>query len=182
MSGDQIGWFQWLTFGLPLALTLEAYLFLVVNLLYLRAPTTELAKAVHLESLQEDRKAHPRGAEIVAMLDYAVCVILWITRKMTSGSFTGWAEYFRGVGNGTVAILCTIVMFLCPAEGAGPKDRAAASTQGPWVIDWAIAQTIMWNILILITGGFALSAGVRASGLDNLIAQASPPWEAFPTA
>jgi len=182
MSGEQIGWFQWLTFGLPLSLSLVACIFVVINLQYLRAPTSELVGAINLEGLKQDRKALPpfRGAELVVILDYTLCVVLWISRKITIGSFNGWHEYFPEVGNGTVALLCTLLLFVWPAEGVRPKQGAAAGTQGPRVMDWAAAKTIKWNTLILIAGGFALSAGVTGSGLDRLIANAFSPLEAMP--
>jgi len=182
MSGEQIGWFQWFVFGLPLSLALELCLFVIINVLYLRAPSSELAKAVNLEKLEEDRKALPpvRGAEVFVLLDYALCVTLWITRKISVGGFDGWGDHLPMVGNGTVALLCTMLLFVWPAEGVRPKEGGAAGTQGPRVMDWAAAKTIKWNTLILIAGGFALSAGVTASGLDRLIAKAFSPLERLP--
>ena len=182
MSGEQVGWFQWLMFGLPLALSIEVFLFVIINVAYLRAPTAELAKAVNLDGLIRDRNALPpvRGAEVVVVLDYAVCIFLWITRKINIGSFNGWHEYLPDVGNGTVALLCTIFLFVCPAKGVRSAQGGDAGTQGPRVMDWDAAKTIKWSTLILISGGFALSAGVTASGLDRLIAEAFSPLEALP--
>lgn len=52
--------------------------------------------------------------------------------------------------------------------------------QGPRVMDWEAAKQVKWNTLILIAGGFALSAGVESSGLDKMIAEAFQPMTNLP--
>jgi len=47
-------------------------------------------------------------------------------------------------------------------------------------MDWGTAKTMQWKTLILIAGGFALSAGVEASGLSNIIASAFAPIQHLP--
>eukprot|EP00854_Cymbomonas_tetramitiformis_P003722 gene3722-4663_t len=79
----------------------------------------------------------------------------------------------------TVVVLHYVVCVVLwtTRTGTRPALGGAAGTQGPRVMDWDAANKLKWSTLLLIGGGFALSAGVEKSGLSNLIAKAFEPLQ-----
>ncbi|KAK3271979.1 hypothetical protein CYMTET_19701 [Cymbomonas tetramitiformis] len=178
-SGEDIGWLQWLAFALPLSALLNVCVYCICCGVYCNSPTSVVAQVINMESLLEEKAQLPawRLEETVVVLHYVVCVVLWTTRTVTLGAFNGWGVYFPFVGNGTVAVMCAASLFAWPAQGTRPALGGAAGTQGPRVMDWDAANKLKWSTLLLIGGGFALSAGVEKSGLSNLIAKAFEPLQ-----
>jgi sodium-dependent dicarboxylate transporter 2/3/5 len=63
------------------------------------------------------------------------------------------------IDDGTVAITIAALLFVIPAR----RGETA-------LLDWETARKLPWGIVLLLGGGFALAAGVKASGLGGYLA------------
>jgi sodium-dependent dicarboxylate transporter 2/3/5 len=81
-------------------------------------------------------------------------VLLWCTR--TLGNYPGWSNLFDGYPNeGTVSIVMAILLFLVPNKMAEEQK----------LMDWSTCKQLPWDVILLLGGGFALSAGIEKSKL-----------------
>eukprot|EP00668_Euglena_longa_P003307 GGOE01003870.1.p1 GENE.GGOE01003870.1~~GGOE01003870.1.p1 ORF type:complete len:535 (+),score=87.52 GGOE01003870.1:87-1691(+) len=172
LSGREMGWTRWLAFSLPLALLYEILIFCLFRFLFCRGSEHQLKAALNLQGLDQQRRGlQPwSGEHTLVVLIFALCVSLWAMRDITFGPLPPWADYFDGaVSNGTVAIGCSILLFGLPLRG---KVR---------LLDWRTVQReVSFSTIILLGGGFAMSAGVQASGLAAIITNLLKPLGVLP--
>jgi sodium-dependent dicarboxylate transporter 2/3/5 len=180
---DELSFAQWMLIWLPLlALYLPLGWWLLTRVV-LRVESRSTAGA---EAIGERRRAlGPTTAPEWRMgLLFGATVLLWITRAdLELGAFTvpGWQdvwERWTGAGslsNSTVAVAAAVLAFVVPA---GCRVRRGAK-----LMDWDTAKGLPWEVLLLLGGGFCLAAGVRESGLDEVLGAAFgpaldglPPW------
>ncbi len=157
-----IGFASWLFFALPISVTLLAITWALLAWRFAPPPG-----ALHLdrETFREHYAAlgRPSWAERVVLVDFAVLVVLWLTRAdLTVGSLTlpGWSRLFPQPGflnDGTVAVALAVALFLIPSR-AGDGGR---------VMDWTTASRLPWHIVLLFGGGFALAAAFDHGGLST---------------
>lgn len=97
-----------------------------------------------------------RPAERRVMVVFALTALAWITRTEPAGGWTGLIGA-RGVGDATVALAASVVLFLIP-DGAGGR-----------LLDWRTANRIPWGLLLLFGGGIALARAFDESGLSKAL-------------
>ena len=88
-------------------------------------------------------------------------IVLWMTRSLTN-DIPGWGVLFHGkVGDGTVTIMMTTLLFIIPnGKGGGEK-----------LMDWGKCRKLQWNIILLLGAGFAIAEGFKASGLTDILSE-----------
>eukprot|EP00667_Euglena_gracilis_P013222 EG_transcript_13619 len=172
LTGQEMGWTRWLAFALPLALVYEVLIFFLFRFLFCRGSEQQLKAALNLQGLEQQKRGLlPWSAEHTWVVTiFAACVALWATRDLSFGPLTPWADYFDGaVSNGTVAIGCSVLLFALPLRG---KTR---------LLDWRTVQRdVSFSTILLLGGGFAMSAGVQASGLAAIITDLLKPLGVLP--
>jgi len=87
---------------------------------------------------------------------FALTALAWTTRVEPYG---GWSRLLDApeVGDGTVALLAAVVMFVLP-DGRGGR-----------LLDWQIAAKIPWGVLLLLGGGIAIARAFEVSGLSQAL-------------
>lgn len=110
-------------------------------------------------------------AEVRIALLFGLAVLLWATRgdlNLGSGEVVhGWANWLfpgkgeRAIGDGSVAVLVAILVFLVPA---GTPDGAR-------LIDWQTARTMPFDLLLLLGGGIALADAFEPTGLSKALGE-----------
>lgn len=90
---------------------------------------------------------------------FALTALAWTTRVEPLGGWSGLLGT-PGVGDSTVALFATVVLFLLP-NGHGGR-----------LLDWTTAAKIPWGVLLLLGGGIAIARGFEASGLSQALSGA----------
>jgi sodium-dependent dicarboxylate transporter 2/3/5 len=152
--GRSISFATWISFGLPLAIV-----FLLITWLYL----TRFAFPIEIKSLpggkrlirEQLNRLGPMAWEEKAVLAvFCTVALAWIIRGVVD------IELFRKLHDSTIAIAGALLLFVIPSNLA----------KGEFLLDWATAVKIPWDIIILFGGGFALAHGFSQSGLTEWIA------------
>jgi len=127
--------------------------------------------------IELEKGAHATTAQRRTLVMFGLTALAWITREVPWG---GWEGLLRQaapdgvrieVGDGTVAILALVAMFLIPS-GEGKGER---------LLDWPTAASIPWGVLLLFGGGIAIASAFEYSGLSKVIGQVLTGLHAWPT-
>jgi sodium-dependent dicarboxylate transporter 2/3/5 len=175
-----IGFAQWMSVGLPLAL-----IFLLIGWVVI----TRLVFKVGTEPLGDQATVRRRLAEMGTMstaerrmaLVFLAVALLWVTgddlRLGDGPAIPGWRSLLglQYLTDTAVAMTGAILLFLIPSGQRGTTRR------GDQLMEWTFAeQRIPWGILLLIGGGFALAAGVEKAGLAPIIGGAMAGLDSLP--
>lgn len=160
----EIGFMRWMLLAFPLAAVylVLAWLFLAYGLMRVPAAGAQAGR----DALQAQRAAlGPMSlGERVVVTVFFLTVAAWVFRvDIPLGRLVipGWSTRLGlSVHDGTIAIAAATLLFVIPTN-----LRA-----GKFVLDWASAVRIPWEVLLLFGGGFALAAGFRETGLDQWLA------------
>ncbi len=170
-TAPEISFSQWMLFALPLTLLL---LLITWGFLVWKFCFNGIDFNVDQGLFQQQRKSLGRMKyeEKWVLVIFALTALLWLTRSdLIIGTFTfpGWGNWFLHttatgdsfslVDDGTVAIGMALLLFFLPA-----KDPANGK-----LLRWEDLRDFPWGILWLFGGGFALAAGVMASGLSECL-------------
>jgi len=164
-DAPDIGFVRWMGVGLPLVIIFVPIAWLLLTrFLHPPGAAGETCDPEVLESQRRDLGPMGRGERLI-MAVFTLTSLLWIFRSpIEIGVFKvpGWSELFPNPGaidDATVAVGMAIICFLLPVD----------LKRGVFLMRWRWAASIPWGVLILFGGGFALSAGFQASGLDHWI-------------
>ena len=170
-AAPDISFAEWMSFAFPVSILLLCSAWAVLYLLFCRDRKNTQTIKMTMDRSVISREYRALGSmayeEIVVLVVFGVMAALWMTRiGLTIGDFTlrGWADTLGVkdfVDDGTVAILCAVVLFIIPA-------RNQKHTK---IMDWEATAKLPWGIVLLFGGGFALAAGFKASGLSAWLGQ-----------
>lgn len=144
----QIGFFQWMLLGLPVVLVMLPLCYLLLTRLIFPMRGLELGavRGVIHEELDKLGKMD-RGERIVAIV-FTLAAFFWIFR-----SFLGLPVTDSGI-----AMIAALLLFAIPV-----------SRREGFVLDWSVARSLPWGVLMLFGGGLALASGFESSGLAEWI-------------
>jgi len=175
---NEIGFLQWMTFGIPVTVILLPVIWLLLTRVIFRITGETIASA--RAALVQKRRAlgSMKYDEKATLFVFVATAAGWIFRKdiiLGSVVIPGWSGLFphpEYINDATVAIAAALVLFCFPT------DRKFRS----FLLTWREARGIPWGILILFGGGIALASGFTSSGLSEWFAhnlkslQGIPPW------
>ena len=98
------------------------------------------------------------------MLVFLATVLAWMSRRAITNALG-----IDGISDTTIAIGAVFLLFTVPA---GDRDGT--------LLEWDDMTKLPWGVLLLFGGGFALAAGITASGLSSWIGGQLAPLGVLP--
>lgn len=147
---------QWMSWGIPVVLTLLPLAWWWVT----RAVPREL-------DIQLPAVGPWRSAERRVLVVFGLTAVAWITRAEPFGGWQTWLDV-PAANDASVALLAVVALFVVRDD------------QGEPLIDWAKASQIPWGVLLLFGGGICLARAFVASGLSAQVGDALTTVAALP--
>ncbi|WFS63139.1 DASS family sodium-coupled anion symporter [Pseudodesulfovibrio thermohalotolerans] len=162
MFGVQIGFGQWMLFGVPLSVvTLAVAWFLLCKFLY---PTGGMKLAGGAKIIDDEvKKLGPMTSQEKKIVVVGCFVAtFWLARGfLAKSSFVlGIMPHFKYIGDATIGILGALILFAIPVD----------FKKGKFLLDWKTAVKIPWDVILLFGGGLAIANGFAKTGLAAYIA------------
>jgi sodium-dependent dicarboxylate transporter 2/3/5 len=164
-----ISFLQWMLAFAPFALLLTAIFTWCLTRFVLPLPSGPLTGGEAIVAKARAQGPMTTPERRVAWL-FSAAVLLWITRgdvRLSSETVVhGWAHYLRPTGSkddflpdGLVAILVAIAAFVIPSGAARHEPR--------YLMNWATAQKLPFDILFLLGAGIALARAFEPTGVSR---------------
>lgn len=151
--GIEIGFAQWMLIGLPIAVFLLPATWLILTRVAFHIPGEARSEG-------DDNTLEIAGPAPLTVQAKIVAVII-IVAALALVSRPALQTLFPSVPitDAGIFIFAALVLFAIPAGSAG----------GGRLLSWEDAQTIRWDVLILVGGGIALASAIDQSGLSRWI-------------
>ncbi len=156
--GIQISFLTWMLYGLPvvvIGVPLCAFILLRVQKVTAGSFDVDAARA-------SIGKARPMSVAEKRLVPIFLLVIgMWIGQPLLEPLLPK-----GGITDGSVAIACSLLLFLIP-DGTGRP-----------LLTWQEADRAPWGVIMMFGGGLALAAGITQSGLAAWLGEALEPLSA----
>ena len=152
--GVTISFAAWLTFALPLSITLLLITWVYLTRIGFRSEITELPGGRRLIDNQLAALGPMSREERWVLIVFTSVACAWIGRSLID------LPLLKTVQDSSIAIAGALILFLIPTN---LKRRE-------FLLDWPTAVKIPWDIILLFGGGFALAHGFQQSGLSQWLA------------
>ncbi|MGV6820510.1 MAG: SLC13 family permease [Parvularcula sp.] len=156
-GGYAIDFAKWMMIGIPAVLLLLPMAWFVLT--RWSFPIGQLKAGQSRAVISEELRAlgPMTTPEVRTMLLFLLVAGLWVFKGPLKGIEVGGVVPFSGLTDSVTAVLGAVLAFLIPAGGQRGRGRS--------LLDWSVAETIPWGVLLLFGGGMALAGAIRASGL-----------------
>ncbi|KAM5245866.1 Na(+)/dicarboxylate cotransporter 3 [Ctenodactylus gundi] len=193
---DVVNFGSWFIFAFPLMLLFLCVGWLWISFLYgglslrdwrkkksnIRADAEDKARAVIREEFQN--LGPIRFAERAVFILFCMFAILLFSRDPKF--IPGWASLFNPgfVSDAVTGVAIVTILFFFPSQRPSLKwwfDLKASNVETEPLLTWKKAQeTVPWNVILLLGGGFAMAKGCEESGLSVWIGGQLHPLENVP--
>lgn len=167
-AGFDIGFEQWVGFGLPaVVLLLPAAWFVLTRWSFtIGAAAQNDARTVVRDRLAALGPISTPQARVMTV--FVIIASLWMFRRPLNGvEFTLFNQSltpFAGLKDQVTAILAVLLCFLIPAGGD--------TKPGTRLLDWSVGERIPWGVVLLFGGGMSLATAITSSGLGAFLGDA----------
>ncbi|XP_046979334.1 protein I'm not dead yet-like [Schistocerca americana] len=190
-EAEGINFASWMIFCVPLMLLSVTAAWMWLNVLYMglfrkqtdngKKKGEEHAKAVRQVIHQSYSELGPMTYHEGSVLFlFVAIVLLWFFREPEF--IPGWAKYISNVEieDATPAMLIVFLLFCLPANLNFLKLNKSGDAS-PALLHWkAVHEKVPWGLVLLLGGGFAMAAGTKASGLNQLLGETLVALEVLP--
>ncbi|OLT43757.1 anion transporter [Saccharomonospora sp. CUA-673] len=171
-QGINIGFGQWMLFGLPVAVVFLFITWFLLSKVVYRPKLTELPGGKELIREQLDEMGPMSRGEKNALGVFIGAALAWIVlplladEQIMGGAAITWLEY---ASDSVVAMTVAVVLFILPVR------------RGVRTMDWDTAKQLPWGILLLFGGGLALSKQFEDTGFAAWLGDQVTNLEVLPT-
>ncbi|MCJ2164751.1 MULTISPECIES: DASS family sodium-coupled anion symporter [unclassified Pseudodesulfovibrio] len=162
MFGVQIGFGQWMLFGVPLSIIMIATSWFIMTKFLFPMGDMRIAGGEKIIS-DEVKKLGPMTSEEKKIVVVGCFVAtFWLARGfMADMPFViDIMPHFKYIGDATIGILGSLILFAIPVN----------FKKGEFLLDWKTAVKIPWDVILLFGGGLAIANGFAKTGLAAYIA------------
>ena len=153
--GRDISFFQWMTYGLPVAIVGIAIVWVYVTKFHIPPRMNSLPGGTAVIEEELEKLGSINREEKLVLIVFTATAIAWVSRPFVLQSV------FPEIDDATIAILGALILFLLPAR--------TEDGERTFVLDWSTAVRIPWGIILLLGSGFAIAAAFQETGLDQWI-------------
>ncbi|WP_010142460.1 SLC13 family permease, partial [Oceanicola sp. S124] len=148
--GVEIGFLQWMLIGVPVVLVMLPVCFLLLSRVIFPMKGLDLRGVSAVIAEEHARLGRMDRGEITVALVFGAAAFFWITR-----GFLGLP-----INDAGIAMAAALLLFAIPL---GRKEG--------FVLDWSVARSLPWGVLMLFGGGLALAGAFNATGLAEWIGE-----------
>lgn len=150
-----IGFGQWMLFGLPVAVVLLVATWLLLTKVLYRTTMTDIPGGRELFRGELDKLGPMNRGERVVGVVFVCTALMWILREPLTQLF----PLLSSLDDTGIAIIAALVLFAVPVD----------AKRGVFTLDWTSAAKLPWGVLLLFGGGLSLASAIDSSGLDDFI-------------
>jgi len=153
--GFELGFGRWMLFGLPLSAVFLVIAWWLLTRVLCPVTGGELPGGRAMIRAELARLGPMGAGERLTLGVFALAAFLWVFREL----LTGVAPWLAGLNDAQIAVSAGLLLFALPVR---PRE-------GVFVLDWATASRLPWDVLLLFGGGLSLAAAIGSTGLDAAI-------------
>jgi len=164
LLGETIDFFEFLSYGLPVALLLLPACWALLVFVFHRERIS-LDESGRAALVTRRAELGPLvGGERATLVLFAAVALAWFFREpKVIGNLTifGLTTLLPGLTDAGIAVIAAIALFLVSGRTTTGERRA--------LLTWHEAREIPWDVLLLFGGGLSLAAAMESSGLATSI-------------
>lgn len=162
LGGVRVLFFQWMMFGVPIALVMAALMFVYMNLTMPRFDTDPKEIAAYAQSRRREAGPWTRG-EKNTLIAFLVAVALWVIPGIMASTMGPQSPAYKfcesHLPEGVASLVAALLLFLLPTDW---KRRR-------FTLGWSDAMRIDWGTILLFGGGLSLGALMFSTGLADAL-------------
>jgi sodium-dependent dicarboxylate transporter 2/3/5 len=166
MFGVEIGFAQWMLFGVPLSTVMIALTWVLLTRVLYKTREVELAGSAELLEQELAELGRVKRPELWVIVVGGLAGAAWIARGLLAKSAwvaESWPR-FAMIHDATIAVSAALLLFCIPVPDPEDPTRRRA------LLDWETAVKIPWDVIVLFGGGLAIAKGFADTGLARVIA------------
>jgi sodium-dependent dicarboxylate transporter 2/3/5 len=173
VTGRRIGFAEWMAVGVPIAVVMLALCWaLLVRVLFrIRGRLVGLGELVSQERAALGKWSSGALVTVIVLILAAAGWVLREPKFLGELRLPGLTDLAPGISDAGIALGAALLLFVAPVSLAERR----------FVLDWAAAARVPWDVLLLFGGGLALASAFEKSGLSSWLSggleglQGAPP-------
>ena len=153
-TGQEFSFISWLTFGIPIGVTLLVITYFVMTRILFRIKGDEIKGFKQLINKEQSKLGVITKAQILVILIFSGTVGLWVFASLLNDLMGT-----RIFNNTNIAVGGAILLFITPVN----------LKQNEYLLSWRDTKDLPWGILLLFGGGLSLAKGLESAGVIDLI-------------
>jgi len=150
--GINIGFAQWMSFGLPVVFILVPIAWLLLTRLVFTFDLGHNTTAAGVVDSELEALGPMTTPEKRTAIVFVFIALAWVTRP-----FLQQIPGLAALSDTIIAVVGAVSLFLIPSGEKQQKNTR--------LLDWSTAKGIPWGVLLLFGGGLSLAAAISSSGL-----------------
>lgn len=161
--GFSIGFGQWMLLGVPIVAISLPIVYVVLTRISFRLDKVPVPGLAELLTRQKADLGPLSLQEKWVAAIFTLTAMGWITQPWLS-------SWIPGITDTVIAILASLALFAVPVD----------LRQRKFLLDWATASKVPWDVLLLFGGGLSLAAMIEQHGLSAYFGQLCLALEGWP--